>query len=115
MIRDSAGNLYGTTRGGGTAGGAYGVGMVYKMSPAGHETVLYRFTGVPHVPRSITAARNPDLNGVIGVFVATTRRHNCGAGRDTANFGAGRNHARRQNLAVQTARSGSGYTKGEHQ
>jgi uncharacterized repeat protein (TIGR03803 family) len=41
MIRDSAGNLYGTTADGGPAGR----GVVYKLDPAGIETVLYSFTG----------------------------------------------------------------------
>ena len=41
VIRDSAGNLYGTTSQGGTAGW----GVVYKLDTAGHETVLYTFTG----------------------------------------------------------------------
>jgi len=39
-VLDSAGNLYGTA-GGGTAN----QGIVYKLSPAGHETVLYTFMG----------------------------------------------------------------------
>jgi uncharacterized repeat protein (TIGR03803 family) len=38
---DSAGNLYGTTEDFGS--GHFGV--VYKVDPAGHETVLYSFTG----------------------------------------------------------------------
>ena len=42
VIRDSAGNLYGTTY----KGGAAGYGVVYKLDPAGHETVLYSFTGL---------------------------------------------------------------------
>ena len=41
VILDSAGNLYGTTLSGGTAG----QGLVFKMSPSGKETVLYNFTG----------------------------------------------------------------------
>jgi uncharacterized repeat protein (TIGR03803 family) len=41
LIRDSAGNLYGTT----SNGGAIGFGTVFKLDPAGHETVLYSFTG----------------------------------------------------------------------
>ena len=41
VIRDSAGNLYGTAGVGGTANG----GVVYKVSAAGQETVLYSFTG----------------------------------------------------------------------
>jgi len=42
VIRDSAGNLYGTTYYGGAG---YGNGVVYKLDTAGHETVLYSFTG----------------------------------------------------------------------
>src|SRR5580658_8374536 len=41
VVRDPAGNLYGTTQ----SGGAAGEGVVYKLSPAGHVTVLYNFTG----------------------------------------------------------------------
>ena len=41
VIRDSKGNLYGTT----TAGGAAGYGVVFKIDTSGHETVLYTFTG----------------------------------------------------------------------
>jgi uncharacterized repeat protein (TIGR03803 family) len=41
VIRDSAGNLYGTTDGGGAAN----QGVVYKLNKAGQETVLYSFTG----------------------------------------------------------------------
>ena len=43
LVRDSAGNLYGTTQFGGTAG----VGTVFKVTPAGKETVLYSFLGQP--------------------------------------------------------------------
>jgi uncharacterized repeat protein (TIGR03803 family) len=42
-IRDSAGNLYGTTYQGGTAGW----GTVYELDSAGKETVLYSFQGTP--------------------------------------------------------------------
>jgi len=41
VIRDSKGNLYGATVYGGTAGD----GVVYRVDSAGHETVLYSFTG----------------------------------------------------------------------
>jgi uncharacterized repeat protein (TIGR03803 family) len=41
LIMDSAGNLYGTTYGGGT----YNRGTVFKVSPTGKETVLYSFAG----------------------------------------------------------------------
>jgi uncharacterized repeat protein (TIGR03803 family) len=41
LLLDSAGNLYGTTFG----GGANGLGTVFKVTPSGGETVLYSFTG----------------------------------------------------------------------
>jgi uncharacterized repeat protein (TIGR03803 family) len=41
LIRDSKGNLYGTTNG----GGASGAGVVFKIDTSGNETVLYSFTG----------------------------------------------------------------------
>jgi uncharacterized repeat protein (TIGR03803 family) len=43
VIRDAAGNLYGTTSQGGAADGALGSGVVYKLDTAGHQTVLYTF------------------------------------------------------------------------
>src|ERR1039458_2919880 len=45
VIRGSAGNLYGTTRGGGKPGASEGCGVVYKLDATGQETVLYTFTG----------------------------------------------------------------------
>jgi len=47
VVRDSAGNLYGTTQSGGisTAACTGGCGVVFKLDPAGHETVLHAFTG----------------------------------------------------------------------
>ena len=41
LLRDSVGNLYGTTVGGGASGG----GVVFKLDTTGAETVLYSFTG----------------------------------------------------------------------
>jgi uncharacterized repeat protein (TIGR03803 family) len=46
LIRDDVGNLYGTTYNGGVAKVCtYGCGTVFKVTPSGHETVLYRFLG----------------------------------------------------------------------
>ncbi|HXM20242.1 MAG TPA: choice-of-anchor tandem repeat GloVer-containing protein [Terriglobales bacterium] len=41
LVRDAAGNFYGTT----LAGGASDQGIVFKLDTAGTETVLYNFTG----------------------------------------------------------------------
>jgi uncharacterized repeat protein (TIGR03803 family) len=41
VIRDAAGNLYGTTQYGGT----YGNGTVYKLAPDGAVTILHSFSG----------------------------------------------------------------------
>jgi len=41
LVRDSAGNLYGTT----TQGGSVGAGVVFKVDPSGTETVLHNFAG----------------------------------------------------------------------
>jgi len=41
LVQDSAGNLYGTT----LNGGAYSGGTVFKLSPAGSETLLHSFGG----------------------------------------------------------------------
>jgi len=52
VVRDAAGNLYGTAQGGGDLGSSVclpaggGCGVVYKLDPAGKETVLYAFTGL---------------------------------------------------------------------
>jgi uncharacterized repeat protein (TIGR03803 family) len=43
LVRDAAGNLYGTTDG----GGAGGAGVVFKLDIAGAETVLHSFIGPP--------------------------------------------------------------------
>ena len=41
VIRDAAGNLYGTTEGGGSGG----AGTVFKLDPSGNETILHSFVG----------------------------------------------------------------------
>ena len=45
VIMDSAGNLCGTTQGGGNGACPGGCAVVYNVDAAGHETVLYSFTG----------------------------------------------------------------------
>jgi uncharacterized repeat protein (TIGR03803 family) len=43
LVRDAAGNFYGTT----VTGGASDLGTVYKLDASGTESVLYSFTGHP--------------------------------------------------------------------
>jgi uncharacterized repeat protein (TIGR03803 family) len=50
LLRDEAGNLYGTTHGGGDVSVSAcsfnpGCGVVFKVDPTGKESVLYAFTG----------------------------------------------------------------------
>ncbi len=45
LIRDSQGNLYGTTENGGNSACQGGCGVVFKVDTSGNETVLYSFTG----------------------------------------------------------------------
>jgi uncharacterized repeat protein (TIGR03803 family) len=64
LIRDAAGNLYGTTR----SGGASGDGTVFMLDTSGTETVLYSFSGVPDGARPYASLiRDPK-----GHFCGTT-------------------------------------------
>jgi uncharacterized repeat protein (TIGR03803 family) len=61
LIRDAAGNLYGTTSQGGQANctnfAANGCGTVFKVTSAGVETVLHAFSGYPtdgEYPQGVT-------------------------------------------------------------
>ena len=44
LVRDSKGNLYGTTYYGGAACQGFDCGTVFKITPKGKETILYAFT-----------------------------------------------------------------------
>jgi uncharacterized repeat protein (TIGR03803 family) len=47
LVRDADGNLYGATiSGGNTQNCFFGCGVIYKLDPAGNETVLYTFVGI---------------------------------------------------------------------
>lgn len=46
LIRDQAGNLYGTTATGGNGAGCIGgCGIIFKLNPAGQQAILYNFAG----------------------------------------------------------------------
>jgi len=47
LVRDGAGNLYGTTSAGGSSVCSGGCGVVFKINTAGKETVLHAFAGFP--------------------------------------------------------------------
>jgi uncharacterized repeat protein (TIGR03803 family) len=60
LIRDNAGNLYGTT----DIGGVQNAGVVFKLSPKGKETVLYLFPGTfTVIPSSLTQDSAGNLYG----------------------------------------------------
>jgi uncharacterized repeat protein (TIGR03803 family) len=62
LVRDSAGNIYGTTSGGGTGGcDGYGCGTVFKMTKEGKEVWLYSFKGTNQIDPSAGLLR--DANG----------------------------------------------------
>jgi uncharacterized repeat protein (TIGR03803 family) len=62
LVRDSSGNIYGTTGGGGTGGcDGYGCGTVFKMTKEGKEVWLYSFKGTNQIDPSAGLLR--DANG----------------------------------------------------
>jgi uncharacterized repeat protein (TIGR03803 family) len=61
LVADAAGNFYGTT----VSGGASGQGTVYKITPAGVETVLHSFAGPPADGSAPSAALTIDSAGTL--------------------------------------------------
>ena len=61
LVRDSKGNLYGTTNGGGSSG----YGTVFKLTSSGQETILYSFTngGDGNSPNPITLDAADNIYG----------------------------------------------------
>jgi uncharacterized repeat protein (TIGR03803 family) len=83
LIQGSDGNFYGTT----FAGGAYGFGTVFKITPAGVETVLYSFTAGNACVNNVCSADGgqpsaPLIRGNDGNYYGTTY-----AGGDTQGSG----------------------------
>jgi uncharacterized repeat protein (TIGR03803 family) len=77
VIRDSAGNLYGTT----SAGGYKNYGTIYKINASGQESVLYRFRGGSDTYTPAAALIRDSAGNLYG----TT----CECGPTTANQGGG--------------------------
>jgi len=72
VIRDSKGNLYGTTFNGGTLG----YGAVFRVTAAGKETILYNFAGMPDG----SAPNAPLLRDTAGNLYGTTAGGGSGYG-----------------------------------
>jgi uncharacterized repeat protein (TIGR03803 family) len=70
LLRDGAGNLYGTATLGGAAAGGSGFGTIFKLTPSGTESVLYTFCGTP----GCTDGKYPDsiVRTASGDFFGTT-------------------------------------------
>lgn len=76
LIRDSKGNLYGTTYYGGSGACQYGCGAVFELTNAGKEKILYSFAGSPD-------GKNPFaglVRGKDGIFYGTTLNGGDGCG-----------------------------------
>ena len=73
LVLGTDGNWYGTTSG----GGAYGLGTLYRLGPAGEATVLHSFAGGPHDgshPGELLLGRDGHLYGTS----YNGGRHDCG-------------------------------------
>ena len=68
LVRDSSGNLYGTTYfGGDSACGRSGCGVIFKLDTSGKETILHSFTGGTegaYPPDGLTMDKTGHLYGV---------------------------------------------------
>jgi uncharacterized repeat protein (TIGR03803 family) len=73
LVQDTAGNLYGTT----TGGGSYGAGVVFKLDPSGAETVLYAFTGGVDGNGPIAGVA-PDARGTLYGTTVSGGAYGCG-------------------------------------
>jgi uncharacterized repeat protein (TIGR03803 family) len=67
VIRDSAGNLYGTNSRGGTGG----TGVVYKLDSAGNYTVLYNFAGGTDVDTPVAGVIRDSAGDLYGTMAET--------------------------------------------
>jgi uncharacterized repeat protein (TIGR03803 family) len=90
LVRDEAGNLYGTTQAGGGVGGCSssigaGCGTVFMLDRAGKETVLYSFTGTGGDGAYPTYAGL--VRDVAGSLYGTT--YGGGGARCSGTYGAG--------------------------
>jgi uncharacterized repeat protein (TIGR03803 family) len=79
LVRDPAGNLYGTTDYGGSTACASGCGVVYELSATGTYSVLHTFTGYPAdgaLPRGLIRNSQGNLYGT--TYEGGDNTGNCG-------------------------------------
>ena len=68
LVQDNAGNLYGTTNGGGGSTVCVGgCGIVFKLAPTGKETVLHRFRGGADGAHPAAGLVRDSANNVYGI------------------------------------------------
>jgi uncharacterized repeat protein (TIGR03803 family) len=77
LVRDPQGNLYGTT----AYGGAFNFGVVFEVTKAGKERVLYSFAGLPDGQHPMAGL----VRDAAGNFYGTTSA----GGGGNCNYGAG--------------------------
>jgi uncharacterized repeat protein (TIGR03803 family) len=81
LVRDADGNFYGTT----FYGGAFNMGVVYKITPKGTETVLHSFSGGSDGAYPAAAL----FVGQGGILYGTTEYGGTGACTDSQGVGCG--------------------------
>jgi uncharacterized repeat protein (TIGR03803 family) len=75
MILDEAGNIYGTTQG----GGSHGLGTAFVLSPAGQLKVLHNFTGGRDGLGPLTGLARDPADNLFGTAIKNLRtKHNVG-------------------------------------
>ena len=80
LLRDEAGNLYGTAAEAGLAGGCGGAGcgVVFKLDPTGKQTVLYSFTGGTDGGQPLGELMRDASGNLYGTTLAGGIRGTCG-------------------------------------
>ncbi len=87
LVRDAAGNLYGTTRIGGDSSCTHGCGTVFKLDANGVETVLYSFAG--NLKDGAYPRGGPLVQDAVGNLYGTTYYGGTGTCTDGFGFGCG--------------------------
>src|SRR2546428_7938584 len=98
LVRDGAGNLYGTT----VQGGDFGSGTVFQLTPSGTHTVLYSFTSGADGGQAYGGVTLDAQGNLYGTTVTGGTGGGCGGGRggarqlapDSGGRGGGRERTR---------------------